>query len=45
MKTIWISAALGLGLAALSGQTPGAAPARAADPHEVSKEIIAVQIR
>ncbi len=48
MKTDSISNALNLCFAAIAALAPLAAtpsPARAADPKEVSKEIIAVQIR
>lgn len=44
MKTNRLTAILGLALAASLGPLP-AAPVRAADPAEVSKDIIAVQIR
>lgn len=45
MSTNRLSAALGLGLAILLGPLPSAPPAHAADPKEVSKDIIATQIR
>jgi hypothetical protein len=45
MTTNRLSAVFGLGLATLLGQVPGTPPAHAADPKEVSKDIIAVQIR
>lgn len=45
MTTNHLSAALGLGLAILLGHLPSAPPAHAVDPKEVSKDIIATQIR
>lgn len=45
MTTNHLSAALGLGLATLLGYMPSTPPAHAADPKEVSKDIIAVQLR
>ncbi len=45
MTTNHLSAALGLGLAILLGHLPSTLPAHAGSPKEVSKDIIAVQIR
>ncbi len=45
MTTNRLSAALGLGLATLLSQAPTASLGLAADPKEITKDIIAVQIR